>query len=73
MDDETVKHLWTLREVNKGLILGLKTALFMMEGWDELSPGKRQSMFESLQRLISQSNKVYGTETNKALKVLKQP
>ena len=65
MDDETVKHLWALREVNKGLILGLKTALFVMEGWDELSPEKRQSMIESLQRLISRSNKAYGTEPTK--------
>ena len=40
MDDETVKHLWTLRKVNEGLMLGLKTALFVMEGWDELSPEK---------------------------------
>jgi hypothetical protein len=59
------RALWTLREVNKGLILGLKIAIFMMEGWDEFLPEKRQSMFESLQRLISQSNKVYRKDPTK--------
>ena len=65
MDDETVKYLWGLKEVNKALITGLETAMFAMQKWDDLTPQRRQSMIESLQQLISQSNKAYGTETAK--------
>lgn len=65
MDDETAKHLWALREVNKALIAGLESAILVMDKWDELTPERRQSIIESLQQLISQSNKAYGTETAK--------
>ena len=65
MDDETVKHLWALREVNKALITGLESAILVMGKWDELTPERRQSMIESLQQLISQSNKAYETEPPK--------
>jgi hypothetical protein len=62
MDDETVKHLWALREVNKGLILGLKTALSVMEGWDDISPDRRQSTMDAVKKLIAKSEKAYGAE-----------
>ena len=65
MDDETAKHLWALREVNKALITGLESAILVMDKWDELTPERRQSIIESVQQLISQSNKAYGTETAK--------
>ena len=65
MDDETAKHLWALREVNKALITGLETAIFVMNKRDDLTSERRQSIIESLQQLISQSNKAYGTETAK--------
>jgi len=65
MDDETVKHLWALREVNKALITGLETAIFVMGKWDELSPERRKSTIEALQKLISQSNKAYENEPTK--------
>ena len=65
MDDETVKHLWALREVNKALITGLESAILVMDKWDELTPARRQSLIESLQQLISQSNKAYETEPAK--------
>ncbi len=65
MDDETVKHLLALREVNKALITGLETAIFVMDKWDEPTPERRQSIIESLQQLISQSNKAYETEPPK--------
>ena len=65
MDDETAKYLWALKEVNKALITGLETAILVMDKWDELTPERRQSLIESLQQLISQSNKAYGTETAK--------
>jgi len=65
MDKETVKYLWALREVNKTLITGLELAILVMDKWDELTPERRQSMIESLQQLISQSNKAYETEPPK--------
>jgi hypothetical protein len=65
MDDEIVKYLWALREINKALITGLESAIFVMDKWDELKPERRQSMIESLQQLISQSNKAYETEPPK--------
>ena len=65
MDDEAVKYLWALREINKALITGLESAIFVMDKWDELKPERRQSMIESLQQLISQSNKAYETEPPK--------
>ena len=65
MDDDTVKYLWALKEINKALITGLESAIFVMDKWDELKPERRQSMIESLQQLISQSNKAYETEPPK--------
>ena len=65
MNNETVKYLWALREVNKTLITGLDSAIFVMDKWDELTPERRQSMIKSLQQLISQSNKAYETEPPK--------
>ena len=56
MDDETVKHLWALREVNKALITGLETAIFAMEKWDDPTPTRRQSMIEALKRLVIKSD-----------------
>jgi len=65
MDDETAKHLWALREVNKALIAGLESAILVMDKWGDRTPERRQSIIESVQQLISQSNKAYGTETAK--------
>ncbi|UCF85478.1 MAG: hypothetical protein JSV50_07545 [Desulfobacteraceae bacterium] len=65
MDDETLKYLWGLREINKTLITGLESAILVMDKWDELAPERRQSIIESLQHLISQSNKAYETEPAK--------
>lgn len=61
MENETVKHLWALQQVNKALITGLKTAIFAMEKWDDLEPERRKSMIESLQGLVTQSNAIYGS------------
>jgi hypothetical protein len=59
MDDETAKYLWALREINKTLITGLETAVFVMDKWDELTLERRQSTIKALQRLISESDKAY--------------
>jgi predicted transposase YdaD len=65
MDDETVRQLWSLREVNKALTRGLETVLLVMEKWDEQTQEKRQIMIEALRQLISQSEEAYGEEPSK--------
>jgi len=65
MDDQTVKHLWALREVNKGLILGLKTVLSVMEGWEDLSPERRQSTMDAVEKLVAQGEAAYEMEQTK--------
>ena len=52
MDDETVKYLWALREVNKTLITGLETAIFVMGKWDDLTPERRQSMIPNFASIV---------------------
>ena len=60
MDNKTVvKHLWVM---NEALIKGLKTAIFAIEKVDEFSPEKRQSIMDSLEELVSQSEKLYKQE-----------
>jgi hypothetical protein len=58
MDDEAIKHLWTLWRLNKALIGGLKEALIALERKDKLSPEKRQDLIDSLRKLISQNEKL---------------
>jgi hypothetical protein len=65
MDDDTAKYLWALKEINKSLITGLESAILVMDKWDDITPERRQSIIESLQQLVSQSNKVYETEPEK--------
>ena len=65
MDDETVKYLWGLKEINKALITGLEAAILAMDKWDDLTPKRRQSMIKSLQGLISKSKAAYGPEPTK--------
>lgn len=65
MDDATAKYLWSLKEINKALITGLETAIFVMDKWDELEPERRKSMIEKLQGLIKQSIEAFGKEPPK--------
>jgi hypothetical protein len=59
MDRGTLKHLLALREVNKALIDGLKVAVFVLRNENNLSEKRRESLIESLERLIAQSEEVY--------------
>ena len=65
MDNETVKHLWALRKVNEALLEGLKTAIFVLKNKDDLSEKRRKSLIESLERLIAQSEEIYGEAPTK--------
>ena len=56
MDKQTAKYLWALREINKSLITGLETVVFVMDKWDMLPAERRNSMIEKLQGSIKQSN-----------------
>jgi len=62
MDDDTMKALGILREVNEALIAGLEGAVFYMENWKDLTPETRQSTIDKLRALIAQSGKYYGTK-----------
>jgi len=59
MDEETVRHLWALREVNIALLAGLEAAVFAMGNWDRLEEERRRSMIRELQGLIEQGRTVY--------------
>ena len=65
IDNETLQHLWALREVNKALIEGLKLAIFVLEREEELTPERRKSMIESLKTLVSQSEEIYAEAPTK--------
>jgi hypothetical protein len=58
MDDEVIKHLWTLWRLNKALIGGLEDALTALERTDKLSPENRQHIIDSLRKLISHNEKL---------------
>jgi hypothetical protein len=60
MDNETLKQLLALREVNKALIDGLKAAVYVLDKVEQISEEQRKSMVESPNGLIAQSEAVYG-------------
>jgi hypothetical protein len=62
MDDDTMKALGILREVNEALIAGLEGAIFCMENWKDLTPEAQKSSIDKLKALIAQSNKYYGAK-----------
>ena len=59
MDNETLKHLLALREVNKALIDELKAAVYFLDKAEKISEEQRKSMIKSLNGLIAQSEAVY--------------
>lgn len=65
MDEETTKYLWGLKEINKSLITGLETAIFVMDKWYQLQPEKRESIIGKLKGLISKSKEAYETESTR--------
>jgi hypothetical protein len=65
MDNETVNHLWALRKVNEALIEGLKLDIFVLRNENNLSEERRKSLTGSLERLIAQSEEIYGEARTK--------
>jgi len=65
MDTDTLKHLLAVREVNKDLMDGLKAAFYVLDKVDQISEEQRNSMIESLNGLIAQSEAVNGEATTK--------
>lgn len=59
MANETLKHLWALRKMNKALMEGLKLAISILEKEEELTEERKNSMIKSLKDLIAQSEEVY--------------
>jgi hypothetical protein len=62
MDDETMKTLQILRDVNEALIVGLEGAISCMENWKNLSQEVQQSTIDKLKAIVAQSGKYYGTK-----------
>ena len=60
MDDESLLYLSALKKVNMSLIDGLEAAIHTMASWDDLSPGRRETMIKALQELVSMSKQAYG-------------
>ena len=65
MDEEAVKILWALRQVNQGLIEAMKGAIFLLEKGKILSEKRRKTLIESLKNLIAQSEEAYGNVPTK--------
>ncbi len=62
MDDETVKALQILKEVNEALITGLEGAISCMENWDKLTLDEQKTTIDKLKVIVAQSGKYYGTK-----------
>ena len=62
MDDETMKELQILREVNEALITGLEGAISCMENWDKFTSEDQKAAIEKLKVIVAQSGKYYGTK-----------
>jgi hypothetical protein len=77
MDDEVVKHLLELREINETFMTGLDAAVHAMEKWDGLSEERKESMIsalkkimdqsEEMQKLIVQNEEAYGERTRRSI------
>ena len=62
-NDDAVQYLWSLHKVNKALLDGLRTSVFVMKTWDELSDEKRQSMITMVNGLIEYGEKAFENVT----------
>lgn len=62
MDDETMKALQVLREVNEALITGLEGAISCLENWDKFTREDQKTAIEKLKVIVAQSDRYYGTK-----------
>jgi hypothetical protein len=60
MDEETMKALQILRQVNEALIDALGGAILCMENWNSFTPEEKQASIEKLKALVAQSGRYYG-------------
>ena len=59
MDDDVVQYLYTLKKVNEGLLDALKTSVFVMQKWEDLTPERRSSMIDKIKGLIKQGEEAF--------------
>jgi hypothetical protein len=52
MDDETMKALQILREVNEALITGLEGAISCMENWDKFTSEDQKAAIEKFSNIV---------------------
>lgn len=62
MDEDTIKALKYLRDVNEALITVLEETVYYMEECEEPNPEVLESSIVGLKSLIAQSDKFYRTK-----------
>jgi stalled ribosome rescue protein Dom34 len=62
MDDDTDKYIWALKEMNKALMVGLESALLVMDKWDDLPQEGRKEIIDNLRSLVEKNKEAYVTE-----------
>ena len=60
MDDDALRLLVALKNINEALLEGLKTAVFVLETERDLSDERRESMIGKLKGLMEQGRRCLG-------------
>jgi hypothetical protein len=63
MDDETATKLRALKSISEELIVGLRTAIAVLENVDKFPEEIRQSVIESLKVLVATNQEANGKES----------
>ncbi len=64
MDDKTLEYLWTLREINKTLLVGLKAAVDILENRKKFSNKRIKGIVAQIKEIIKQAEIVFGDVPN---------
>lgn len=59
MDDETVKYISILKDINKALTIGLESAILLMDKWEEITPEQKEAVIKNLTVIIAKSKSTF--------------
>jgi hypothetical protein len=62
MNDANDKYLQALTDMNRALLAGLEAAVTFMESWDAIESENKQTMIDSLKKLVAQGKMAFGEE-----------
>jgi hypothetical protein len=65
MEDETSKYIWALREMNKALMVGLESAVLVMDKWDDIPPEKREEIINNFKSMVVKNKEAYSEDLTK--------